>query len=51
MGHRLSYWSTSSSVQTGSRLNFLELLRAGHGDYVIYDEAVAYMRERAMAAL
>src|SRR5262249_28748558 len=32
-----------------SRLNFLELLRAGHGDYVINDEAIAYMRERALA--
>jgi Transposase IS66 family len=32
-----------------SRLNFLELLRAGHSDYVINDEAVAYMRERALA--
>ena len=32
-----------------SRLNFLELLRAGHGDYVINDEALAYMRARALA--
>src|SRR6201998_650867 len=32
-----------------SRLNFLELLRAGHGDYFIHDEAIAYMRERALA--
>ncbi len=24
-----------------SRLNFLELLRAGHGDYIINDEALA----------
>jgi hypothetical protein len=32
-----------------SRLNFLSLLRAGHGDYVINDEALAYMRERALA--
>jgi len=30
-----------------SRLNFLELLRAGRGDYEINNEAVAYMRERA----
>jgi hypothetical protein len=30
------------------RPNFLELLRAGHGDYVINDEAIAYMRERAL---
>ena len=33
-----------------SRRNFLELLRAGHGDYVINAEALAYMRERALAA-
>jgi hypothetical protein len=33
-----------------SRLNFLELLRAGHGDYVVNAEALAYMRERALAA-
>jgi hypothetical protein len=32
-----------------SRLNFLELLRAGHGDYVINAEALAYMRKRALA--
>ena len=29
-----------------SRLNFLELLRAGHGDYVLDDDAFAYMAER-----
>ena len=33
-----------------SRLNFLELLRAGYNDYVINAEALAYMRERALAA-
>ena len=32
-----------------SRLNFLNLLRAGHGDYTINDEALAYMRGRALA--
>lgn len=32
-----------------SRLNFLELLRAGHADYVISAEALAYMRDRALA--
>ena len=32
-----------------SRLNFLELLRAGHVDYVVNAEALAYMRERALA--
>jgi hypothetical protein len=33
-----------------SRLNFLELLLAGYGDYVVNAEALAYMRERALAA-
>jgi hypothetical protein len=33
------------TTDSKSRLNFLELLRAGHGDYVINDEAIAYMRE------
>ena len=32
-----------------SRLNFLELLRAGHGDYVINPAALAYMRGRSLA--
>jgi hypothetical protein len=32
-----------------SRSNFLELLRAGHGDYLINAEALAYMRQRALA--
>ena len=32
-----------------SRGNFLELLRAGHSDYVINDEALAYMRQRALS--
>ena len=32
-----------------SRLNFLELLRAGHTDYVINAAALAYMRSRALA--
>jgi hypothetical protein len=32
-----------------SRLNFLDLLRAGHADYVINDAALAYMRGRALA--
>src|SRR5262249_660915 len=33
-----------------SRLNFLELLRAGYDDYVVNDEALAYMRQRVLAA-
>ena len=32
-----------------SRLNFLELLRAGHEDYVINAEALSYMRGRNLA--
>jgi hypothetical protein len=32
-----------------SRLNFLELLRAGHEDYVVSAAALAYMREHALA--
>jgi transposase IS66 family protein len=34
-----------------SRGNFLDLLRAGHDDYVINAEALAYMRHRALAGL
>ena len=34
-----------------SRLNFLELLRAGHSDYVINAEALAYMRQRGLSGL
>ncbi|HVA62749.1 MAG TPA: transposase [Terriglobales bacterium] len=32
-----------------SRLNFLDLLRAGHTDYVINAAALAYMRSRSLA--
>jgi hypothetical protein len=32
-----------------SRLNFLDLLRAGHTDYVLNDAAFAYMRSRGLA--
>ena len=32
-----------------SRLNFLDLLRAGHTDYVVNDAALDYMRSRALA--
>jgi hypothetical protein len=32
-----------------SRLNLLDLLRAGHPDYVVNDTALAYMRTRALA--
>ena len=32
-----------------SRLNFLDLLRAGHTDYVVNDAALDYMRDHALA--
>ena len=32
-----------------SRLNFLDLLRAGYSDYVVNESALAYMRERALS--
>ncbi|MCP4384718.1 MAG: transposase, partial [Hyphomicrobiales bacterium] len=43
---RFTWFATTGSK---SRLNFLELLRAGHGDYVINAEALAYMRSRSLA--
>jgi hypothetical protein len=33
-----------------SRLNFLELLRAGHTDYVLNDAAYGYMRKHSLSA-
>ena len=44
--HFTAFVTTASK----SRLNFLSLLRAGHGDYIVNDEAIAYMRERALAS-
>jgi len=41
-----AWFGTTSSK---SRLNFLDLLRAGHTDYVINEAALAYMREHALA--
>ena len=43
---RFTWFGTTGSK---SRLNFLDLLRAGHGDYVINAEALAYMRSRSLA--
>ena len=43
---RFAWFGTTGSK---SRLNFLELLRAGHRDYVINAEALAYMKSRALA--
>lgn len=41
-----AWFATTASK---SRLNFLDLLRAGHTDYVINDAALSYMRERALS--
>jgi hypothetical protein len=43
---RFAWFGTTRSK---SRLNFLGLLRAGHGDYVVNAEALAYMRGRSLA--
>ena len=44
--HRFAWFATTFSK---SRRNFLELLRAGHGDYVINGAALDYMRQRNLA--
>jgi hypothetical protein len=48
MGNAHFTWFGTTASK--SRLNFLELLRAGYDDYIINAEALAYMRERALAA-
>ena len=48
MGNAHFTWFGTTACK--SRLNFLELLRAGYDDYVINAEALAYMRQRALAA-
>jgi hypothetical protein len=45
--HGFTWFGTRSSK---SRLNFLDLLRAGHTDYVLNDAAYAYMRKHGLAA-
>jgi len=44
---RFTWFGTRPSK---SRLNFLDLLRAGHTDFVLNDAAFAYMRGRALPA-
>jgi hypothetical protein len=43
--HFAAFVTTASK----SRLNFLEVLRAGHEDYVVNDAALAYMRTRNLS--
>ena len=45
-----AHFTAFTTTASKSRLNFLSLLRAGHGDYVVNDAALAYMRERALGA-
>lgn len=42
IGNELFAWF--QSTESKSRINFLELLRAGHADYVLNVEAIEYMR-------
>src|SRR5215213_3626783 len=43
------HFAAFATTASKSRLNFLALLRAGHGDYVINGEALTYMRDRALS--
>jgi hypothetical protein len=43
------HFAAFATTGSKSRLNFLEVLRAGYADYVINAEALAYMRGRALA--
>ncbi len=44
--HRFAWFGTTYSK---SRLNFLSLLRAGHGDCVVNAAALDYMRKRSLS--
>src|SRR3954449_495518 len=43
------HFAAFATTGSKSRLNFLEVLRAGFADYVINAEALAYMRQRSLA--
>ena len=43
------HYTWFGTTASKSRLNFLELLRGGHPDYLIHAEALAYMRKRALS--
>jgi hypothetical protein len=43
------HFAAFTTTTSKSRLNFLEVLRAGYRDYVINAEALAYMCQRALA--
>ena len=44
-----AYFAWFGTTASKSRSNFLALLRAGHGDYVVNTEALAYMHQRALS--
>jgi transposase IS66 family protein len=48
IGNEWFTWFRTRSSK--SRLNFLDLLRAGHTDYVLNDDAYAYMRNQGLPA-
>ena len=45
-----AHFAWFGTTASKNRTNFLTLLRAGYEDYIINDEAVAYMRQRKLAA-
>jgi len=45
IGNDLFAWFESTSSK--SRINFLQLLRKGHGDYVITEDALAYIKRQS----
>ena len=47
IGNELFAWF--ASTQSKSRINFLELMRAGHKGYVINEEALEYMRKQKLS--
>ncbi|HEX3486575.1 MAG TPA: transposase, partial [Micropepsaceae bacterium] len=47
IGNEIFTWFKTTGSK--SRVNFLECLRAGHSDYVINEEALAYMAGHALA--
>ena len=48
IGNEWFAWFRTRSSK--SRLNFLDLLRAGYTDYVLDDAAYAYMRNQGLSA-
>jgi len=42
------FFAWFKSTKSKSRINFLELLQAGHKDYVINDDAIEYMKQQKL---